>query len=1794
MPRKTNPKNINVGTGAAGRGSVPPGAQTPAYPGVDTVRVHIEDEFDAHPAVAISIADAGGYYTSDNVEGALQEIGGGNAATFANRQNGWIAGGTTTEAGLTVTIDANSSAITNTGLVDVSGLSIALPNNTSRWVYINPNTNVLVASASAPNITTVENVIVGVYGTSGGNVTSKRDGRFFVRNDNRKITTTVRAEGAAADANSEGCFESIEAALLWVDTFVQSGVSAKTVITIRGDVTLTRQVIMDTPGITFQGEDNARLLTSGSYTEMFDLSDVNDTTFKNLTFVCNTAASAAVVSTDTSLASVTFENCIFESGTQDWDCAIRLQNSTQSLDIRIDGCTFDSVDTGIDIETAQRVIVTNSTFDFQGAFGIRLGGSLIAPIAVFDNTVSNCLFTSSGSGDGISVRAMGTLVDNCRFLGSFSRGVSVLAGGQDITVRACYFDGMDDGVYASGNDALEERTTNIHITDNTFYRTQTSCVSLVDYVRFSTVTGNYMNGYNGVPGDAPPTYGVYLESMGLTYLSDVNVSDNTIVSCRVGIFGDSLIDPRASGTLTVLNFALLAPGNTVTIGGVVLTATAGAPGVNQFQIGGSNNATATNLGAAINATTNALYASIARATVSTNVVTVYAFTPGTAGNSTTLASSNLPAISRSGATLANGLDVAMRTLNVSRNDISFCGYSQGTATPEGGAGVRLAYAQNVILNGNHVHDIGTILADDGTSFTPTSGGSSVRSSGVLLLGVNAATVTGNQIENMNSTGAFAEARCVSFLQDSVGVEPMFTFTTEAFDVSHNVLNGANEGIYVQADIGSDPATSATTIRGSNFSYNSIDTNSAIYVTMHDIATFTANTTVGNKIPSGTLDFLVEGPSLVAGSSPSGIVSLIVSDNTLGSGRIQVFGQRSVGTTVIREIDVVRNVVTDPTTSITVGNGTANTTVERINVSDNSVQGDIDVNLALGGGVTGGNFDVCRNTVIGSAILLATANRSIQALRVCGNTVQGTSLGFAPAQGIEIGIGGAASGVDISDNMVRSTESAIALVVSDTIDQLVVTGNTAEIAAASGTATPARPLAVFFSGSSGNASSDWVISDNNFIGGDGSRIQGAGGSILGEARITDNSFSGVASTINPTSVGLPQGAYAGLSMRLGGTGSGAVYRNVDISGNTFRSLSQEVLHLTQLVSASTRGMLNVNVVGNTVSSANTAAYNWVRAVIELSTPSNAGFDPMENVRISENSADTVRANNEIVGTASLAAGGVLVVGAALSDFDVSDNSLDAVVQAISSTGLPTLASGIFMVGTSANNISVSANRLTTSVVSESDTSTASASGITLLTTAAATNVTLEGNKWDGTTSLATTLTNSLATATQLGVFATDIEGLTVVDNTVTGGSVTATSITGDFEDPSVVTLSGNLLNVNLTDNQIADVTMTSTTGGPAFVNVLRTKDGTAIMVNVAQLLVSETDGLGWYHTGSSVNGVSAKNCNFARFSYTAVPAFLFNVTGNISALDVSHNLVVGYSLVLSASPGAGEPLDNFTFVSNQNPSPCQGLLSLSVEPGVGQILGSWVIDNNMASDMASVSAGITVNVFSTIDDYTLRGVSVSGNTMSGTNTGIDFRSQSGNVVNASFDNNHLTCNGTTERGILLRIRARLLGGGADVTARNISISGNKMGGFGGVGGGGTFYGNVYFEGITTASQTILENVRIDSNLITSPRSETYGIWLDGFDGNMTGVSIANNKIQFSAGTDQDGLRFDGGAGANTNFTIMGNSVHDATNAASSAVGFVVANSIIAFNTSTTIVTDDWTAFAAGGIAGANTTTSPNQT
>lgn len=106
----------------------------------------------------------------------------------------------------------------------------------------------------------------------------------------------------------------------------------------------------------------------------------------------------------------------------------------------------------------------------------------------------------------------------------------------------------------------------------------------------------------------------------------------------------------ATGTVTLTS---IAADETVTVNGVVFTAKASPSGESQFDQSGNDTADATSLAAKINA--HSQLANVVTATSASNVVTIRAYSPGTAGNAITLASSSEAV---SGATLANGAAVA--------------------------------------------------------------------------------------------------------------------------------------------------------------------------------------------------------------------------------------------------------------------------------------------------------------------------------------------------------------------------------------------------------------------------------------------------------------------------------------------------------------------------------------------------------------------------------------------------------------------------------------------------------------------------------------------------------------------------------------------------------------------------------------------------------------------------------------------------------------------------------------------------------------------------------------------------------------------------------------------------------------------------------------------------------------------------------------------------------------------------------------------------------------------------------
>lgn len=133
---------------------------------------------------------------------------------------------------------------------------------------------------------------------------------------------------------------------------------------------------------------------------------------------------------------------------------------------------------------------------------------------------------------------------------------------------------------------------------------------------------------------------------------DVKRTDFVFLEVWPALVGAS---PAAVGTVQIPDIGLITAGvDTVTVAGTALLAVAGVPGANEFQVGGSEAATATNLAAAINA--SAAGASVTAASFGTDTVRVLADTRGTAGNAITLATSNAAAFVLSGPTLAGGAD----------------------------------------------------------------------------------------------------------------------------------------------------------------------------------------------------------------------------------------------------------------------------------------------------------------------------------------------------------------------------------------------------------------------------------------------------------------------------------------------------------------------------------------------------------------------------------------------------------------------------------------------------------------------------------------------------------------------------------------------------------------------------------------------------------------------------------------------------------------------------------------------------------------------------------------------------------------------------------------------------------------------------------------------------------------------------------------------------------------------------------------------------------------------------------
>lgn len=437
MPRNVNPASISVGAGIAPQGTVEDTSLRNPQRDVEPLRAHLLDPNNAHMAAAIGIVDAGGYFSSTDVEGALQELGGGASA---GRQNGLILGGTFTSGPGLLTLDTPTQVLINGTLVSFGGATVVLPPSVTRYVWIDPTTSTLTASAGLPPVNTEPILIAKVVTNAGANITSSQDARFFVANLDRKLDYTLRSDGTAVNDASEACFVTLDAALFWLSNYVTTGQESKTVIIVRGNHTINSTVVVPAgiPNIEFRGEGNAAFVTGAALSPMFDVSGTVGVTFTNLTFRCDHALSVAIATNNAALAcsNVTVQNCVFGLGASTWARGIRLYQGAPATQTghRILDCQFTVLASGVIIDRAVDCVVRDCSLTGNnnvGSLGVhltRMGGvgenCLVDNVRANDfgfpfstSTETTTLHKCMSMSGGVTVRGARSIVDGCFFAG---------------------------------------------------------------------------------------------------------------------------------------------------------------------------------------------------------------------------------------------------------------------------------------------------------------------------------------------------------------------------------------------------------------------------------------------------------------------------------------------------------------------------------------------------------------------------------------------------------------------------------------------------------------------------------------------------------------------------------------------------------------------------------------------------------------------------------------------------------------------------------------------------------------------------------------------------------------------------------------------------------------------------------------------------------------------------------------------------------------------------------------------------------------------------------------------------------------------------------------------------------------------------------------------------------------------------------------------------------------------------------------------------------------------------------
>lgn len=383
MPRNVDPNTIGVGAGRVSNGTVEDSSLRYPERDTDPLRVHIHDPVRAHMASTIGIVDAAGCYTSDEVEGALEEICTGAGA---GRLNGLIAGGTFVEAipggDLTLTLVAGTTILINAHTFDAGGLTVTLPDAAvDYFIYFDTLSSsgtyetLQFTVGTPPEVETtlgVEQVMIAKVSCDGaGNTTVYQDARFFVRNLDRKVQYSSR-QGEDVDAWSEGCFATLDAAMFWMQYYSPNlaGEEQKGTILVRGKHTLSDTLTIPTSGIIFQGgapADAAQIaLSANTGRTLIDLNGNNSIHFKNIEFISETPHSNTNIAIRSSAGAddIVFDQCKWSSsaGNTVWQSCVMLTGGSTQEGLLVKDCDFADAFNGITIDAPVKSVIEGSNF----------------------------------------------------------------------------------------------------------------------------------------------------------------------------------------------------------------------------------------------------------------------------------------------------------------------------------------------------------------------------------------------------------------------------------------------------------------------------------------------------------------------------------------------------------------------------------------------------------------------------------------------------------------------------------------------------------------------------------------------------------------------------------------------------------------------------------------------------------------------------------------------------------------------------------------------------------------------------------------------------------------------------------------------------------------------------------------------------------------------------------------------------------------------------------------------------------------------------------------------------------------------------------------------------------------------------------------------------------------------------------------------------------------------------------------------------------------------------------------